>query len=258
MVLDESGSIGRGNFEVVRDFVLQYVRTLTIGPDDNQVGVITFASDPDLDFDLDDHSNRSSLEQAVNDIVYSGGGTDIPDALCELLMTFSSNTTGARLDGSVFRVAIFLTDGISGSGFNPCGFTNVPQAAAAVRDATPPILVFAVGVGSGFNQQDLIDIATGPEFVLEAASFAQADIECVQAAQEDSLCFSSKHRRVIFISWCPVNCVDQVASLLFMALESYAELHISGAPEIEALYKKCRGHPSNQDNLTDYKRVAGL
>ena len=139
LVLDESGSVGATNFESVRQFALTYVDSLTIGPNDNRVGVITFDGSAQLDFGLGTHTNSATLSQAVRNITYSGGGTNIPAALCELHNVFSGNNSEAREDASVFRVAIVLTDGQSGSSINECGFQSVAEAAAAV-------LSFSAGV----------------------------------------------------------------------------------------------------------------
>ncbi len=193
LVLDASGSIGSANFDAVRRFALQYVDSLSIGPKDNQVGVITFSSSAQLLFGLDTHSDdKASLQQAVRNIVYTGGSTNIPDALCQLIMAFSGNNSGARFDSSVFRVAILMTDGQSNANTNQCNFQSVSEAAEAVHDVSPPVLVFAFGVGSGFDPQDVIDIASGPEFVSEAQSFGQSELDCVQTVQEEKICNTSK------------------------------------------------------------------
>ncbi len=59
------------------------------------------------------------------------------------LQTYSSNSSGARLDGQVFRVAILMTDGQSQDGINVCNFRSVAEAANAVHAASPPIVVLA-------------------------------------------------------------------------------------------------------------------
>ncbi len=192
LVLDASGSIGETNFDSVRRFALQYVDSLSIGPRDNQVGVITFSTAAQLLFGLCTHSNSSSLQQAVRNIPYTSTLTNIPDALCQLIMAFSGNSSGARLVPSVFRVAILMTDGQSNRMNNPCNFSSVSEAARAVRAVSPPVLVFAFGVGSGFDPQDVIDIASGPEFVSEAQSFGQSELDCVQTVQEEKICNTSK------------------------------------------------------------------
>ena len=89
IVLDASGSIGGQNFESVREYVLQYVDSLTIGPNDNRVGVITFSGSARLEFGLGAYNNRASLKQAVRNIHYTGGSTNIPTALVSFFSVFS-------------------------------------------------------------------------------------------------------------------------------------------------------------------------
>ena len=190
IVLDESGSIGPVDFESAKQFVLQYISNLRIGPNDNRVGVITFSHFARLRFGLDEHETASSLEQAVMNINFGGGGTNIPTALCEMANAFSSDA--ARTDPTVFQVGIVMTDGASGPSVTPCGFSTIPQAANAIHNASQPILVFAFGVGSGFRREDIEIIASGPEFVGEASSFDTSQLECIQASQEDQICNRSE------------------------------------------------------------------
>lgn len=186
-VLDTSGSITSGNFNSVRNFVLQYARGLDIGPNDNRIGVITFSSRATLIFGLDTYSNKNSLEQAIRNIRYTGGGTNIPDALCELIRSFPT-----RSRNGAFRVAILMTDGQSNENTNFCGFATVAEAARAVHALSPPISVFAFGVGSGYNQQDLTRIASRPEYVNSAGSFDTSQLQCVQSTQENDICHTSE------------------------------------------------------------------
>ncbi len=191
-ILDASGSIGQSNFESVREYSTQFIDRLAIGPNDNQIGVVTFSSSAQLLFDLDTYSDRTSLQQAIENIIYTSGGTNIPAALCQLVTVFSSNTSGARFDASVFRIAIFMTDGESNEDSNPCNFRSVSEASRAVHSVYPPILVYAIGVGSSVNQEELNNTASGPEYVSSIESFSNSDLNCVQNMQKDEICYSSK------------------------------------------------------------------
>ncbi len=186
MVLDESGSVTPPNFELVRQFVAQYVDSLIIGPKDSRVGVITFNNIAREQFSLDTHTNATSLINAVAELPYSQGGTNIPDALCQLLRVVTSD---ARTDPSVFRVAIVLTDGISGTFTNDCNYTTVAEAAHALRTASPPINVFAIGVGLGVQREELEAIASQKQF-FSSADFSQ--LSCVQSVQEEQICNTSE------------------------------------------------------------------
>ncbi len=190
MVLDESGSVTEDNFELVRQFVIQYVDSLQIGPDENRVGVITFNESAWEQFSLDTHTNAASLRNAVAALPYSqGGGTNIPDALCQLLRVVTSD---ARTDPSVFRVAIVVvTDGRNGTTTNDCGYTTVAEASAALKTASPPINVFAIGVGSNVQREDLEAIVSQEQYIFNPADFSQ--LLCAQSVQEEQICNTSKY-----------------------------------------------------------------
>ena len=193
-VLDESGSIGDLNFELVKGYVLQYLSSLKIGPNENQVGVITFSGNAMLRFKLNANGNTLSLQRAIQGLRYRGGSTNIPAALCALSQAFSSNSSGARSDNTIFRVAILMTDGKSSTNNspNPCGFTSVADAAAAIHGSASPITTFAFGVGSSFSYNDLQVIASGDQYIGIASSFGGGQLSCIQTNQEDRICNKSK------------------------------------------------------------------
>ena len=56
-MLDSSGSIGSRDFGEVRSFVYEFVNSIRIGPDDNQVGIISFSSTARVDFYLNSYTN---------------------------------------------------------------------------------------------------------------------------------------------------------------------------------------------------------
>ena len=191
--LDESGSVLEPNFDNVRQFVIDFISTLEIGPNDNQIGAISFDDDSTIEFGLDDHDNLGDLMTYINGIPYNGGLTNIRDALCDLYLMFTNPIYGARLlDTSVLRVGIVITDGEPNSPGNSCNFGSVVEGGNTLRAAVPPIIVFALGVGNSISFNTLEDIATVPEFVFNASSFDPAQLECVRVMQEEAICFSCK------------------------------------------------------------------
>ncbi len=109
------------------------------------------------------------------------------DALCKHLRVFS---TEGRTDPSVFRVAMVLTDGQSTVYDNNCSYSSVAEAAADLRAASPPINVFAIGVGTRFRREDLVAIASQQQYIFNSVDFSQ--LSCVQSAQEEQICSTSK------------------------------------------------------------------
>ena len=91
--------------------------------------------------------DKTTLVQALRNIPYIVGSTNMPDALCNLITLYSDNSFGAHLETGVFRIAILMTDGHSNRNANPFNFMSVAEAANAVHAVRPPITVFAFGVG---------------------------------------------------------------------------------------------------------------
>ena len=57
-MLDSLGSIRSFNFAEVRSFVYEFMNSLKLGPDDNQVGIISFSSTAHVDVYLNSYSTR--------------------------------------------------------------------------------------------------------------------------------------------------------------------------------------------------------
>ena len=182
-MLDSSGSIGRLNFQRVRKFVLDFVEELTIGPNDNQVGVIVFSSSASVVFNLNTYSSKYAVLNAISNIAYIGGGTATHIALQLLISQGFTTGGGARLsDGGVSRLAILLTDGASGLA------AVTISAASAVHSFEPSIDVFAIGVGSNINQAELNAIASQPSYVSLISSFDGSLLENLQQQLSYEFC----------------------------------------------------------------------
>lgn len=196
-LLDTSGSVGAANFRQVIEFTLAFVRPLDIGPDEAQVGVILFNDDGIPVFDLDAHSNEQDLLDAINNINFVNGGTNIAEGLCQLLQGFSEDR-GARLsDDDVFRLALVVTDGQSSQRSDGCGQSTIAELANRVNNISE---VFSIGVGGGVNQNQLLTIAGGnQENVVELDNFDATLFRELSDEQTNELCFRSKSRVYIFL-----------------------------------------------------------
>ena len=196
-VLDASGSIGSSNFQTVRQFVLDFVQGLEIGPNDNQVGVIRFSSSNlvDVIFNLNTYSSKNDVLNAVSNIAYTGGSTNTHLALRLLLSQGFTTGGGARLsDGSVLRLAVVVTDGRSTS------FTQTMSAARAVNSFVPSINVYTIGVTNNINRVELDAIASQPDFVFLLSSFNSTVLGNLQQQQSYQLCFRGIYNNFIYYS----------------------------------------------------------
>ena len=80
-ILDSSGSVGDWNFDKVKNFVRNVIDFFNIGPDGTHVGIVTYSSSSELEFNLDKYTTKSALKTAVSNIPYRGGWTFTADAI---------------------------------------------------------------------------------------------------------------------------------------------------------------------------------
>ena len=164
-MLDTSGSIGALNFQEVRRFTRDFTDTLLINETDtsnNRIGIVLFESEATVIFPLDSAvTQKRDLLSLIENLTYSRGGTNTADGLNHMRIQ------AWRDDIATVRLAIVLTDGKSNN------VIATMQSAREVHAREPGILVFAIGVGTGPDMEELREIASGPEFVATLASFDQ-------------------------------------------------------------------------------------
>ncbi|KAH1177542.1 hypothetical protein KIL84_011244, partial [Mauremys mutica] len=152
-ILDTSSSVGKEDFEKVRQWVSNLVETFEIGPDKTRVGVVRYSDRPTTEFDLGRYQTREEIKEAARNIKYYGGNTNTGDALRYInTYSFSKEAGGRPSDPPIKKVAILLTDGRSQD--------YVMDAATAARKAG--IRIFAVGVGEALKEE-LDEIASDPK-----------------------------------------------------------------------------------------------
>ena len=152
------------------------------------MGTIIFSDVGDVIFYLNTYVNKSDLLNHIDVLPYPDGSTNTPDGLCKLVRYGFAEGNGARpSSGAVYRVAIVMTDGQSNADSSECGWDTL-QAAEAVHQLTPPILVYAIGVTDSINVAELEAIATSPKYVTFLDSFDRDILEEAQESHTDEVC----------------------------------------------------------------------
>ena len=146
----------------------------------SSVGVILFDSNAHIQFSLQTYTSLNSLLSAINNLPYSGGGTDTAEALTLLLSSAQNGTLGLRNDS--FKVVIVITDGRSSS-------SSATLSAAARLHASNIFDVYAVGV-DGAYLPELQGIASSPDFVFFTSSFNSTGLQQLQDGILPQLCNS--------------------------------------------------------------------
>ena len=149
-VVDESGSIGETHFQLFREFIENVSSVLNFGQSNSRVAVISFDNSPTLAFNLHQYTERAPFVQAVRSLPYSGGGTDIAEALNFLRDTAQNGSLG--INDNNRQIAMFMTDGESDG--------EATRAAATALHDADIFQVYAIGV-SGANVTQLNVIAGG-------------------------------------------------------------------------------------------------
>ena len=177
-VIDTSGSIGSSRFELIKEFTSNITTELISNSPNSAVGVILFASSAYIRFNLQTYTTLNELLSAIDNLPYSGGGTDTDEALTLLLSSAQNGTLGLRNDSS--NVAVVITDGHSN---NP----SATSSAAAALHASNIFDIYAVGVG-GADRNELEIIASDPEFVFFTSSFDNAGLQQLLDTLLQQLC----------------------------------------------------------------------
>ena len=111
-VLDESGSIGTTNYDLMKMFLSRLVSRLDIDRGNTRVGLVTFSSDIGTSINLNAHSSVASLQSAISSLSYAGDTTNTAAALEYVRTRMLTSAAGDRSD--VPNVVVVLTDGGSG------------------------------------------------------------------------------------------------------------------------------------------------
>ena len=177
-VIDVSNNIGSSHFQLIRECTANITAELLHDSPRSSVGVILFDSYAYIQFSLQTYTSLNSLLSAINNLPYSGGGTDTAEALTLLLLSAQNGTLGLRNNSS--KVAIVITDGQSNN-------QSATLSAAAALHASNIFDVYAVGVDEA-DQTEVQEIASSPNFVFFANSFDGNHLKQLQSKILLQLC----------------------------------------------------------------------
>lgn len=157
-LIDHSGSIDPPDFQDMKKFILEFLLMFNIGPKQVRVGVVKYESNPTLEFRLNEHNDRASLERAVDSIVQIGGGTQTGKALSFMgpLFKEAEKTRGTKVQ----EILIVITDGESQD--------KVKEPATQLR--AQGVTIYAIGVKHA-NVTELLEISADPNRMYFVTNF---------------------------------------------------------------------------------------
>ncbi|KAH0617545.1 hypothetical protein JD844_015909 [Phrynosoma platyrhinos] len=163
-VIDGSKSLGENNFEIVKEFVLGILDSLTISPKAARIGLLQYSTQVRTEFTLKQFSTAKEMKKAVSQMKYMGKGSMTGLALKQMIEGSFTEAEGARrLSAKVPRVSVVFTDGRAQD--------EVSEWATKAKQRG--ITMYAIGIGKAI-EEELREIASDPpeKHILYAENFS--------------------------------------------------------------------------------------
>ena len=152
-ILDTSSSVGKENFEKIRQWVANLVDSFDVGEEKTRVAVVRYSDRPTIEFNLGRFKTMEEVKRAARNIRYIGGNTMTGEAISYTTKNIFTERAGARhVAKAIQKVAILVTDGRSQD------YVLEPSKEAAKAG----IRMFAVGIGEALKEE-LEEIAAEPK-----------------------------------------------------------------------------------------------
>ena len=198
-VLDMSHSISNANVRKALSFVEEFAQNLTIGRLDDRVGVVLFGDYGHVMFTMSEHDNKRDLLQAIKGLEnYALGerhgeiqNINTAHGLTETIDVFKSDIREPRQSNTVYRVTIVLSDGVSDD------YDATIREAEKLRNITPPVLVYAIGVG-GVNKDEMRAIAGDYNHYTHLDDFDPEGLHHLREHHVKEICLSGNIKIEVF------------------------------------------------------------
>ena len=163
------GSDGTRNaFPAMRDFVERAVEKLNVGENNDRVSVVQYSRDSEVHFNLNTHSTKEDVVDAVRGLRHRGGRPlNTGAALQHVREYVFTDISGSRRLQGVPQMLILLTGGRS--------FDNVDVPASALKQQG----IFVISIGSRTSDsRELQKLSYEPSYALAVSDFT--DLPSVQ------------------------------------------------------------------------------
>ncbi|XP_070077698.1 matrilin-2 isoform X7 [Equus przewalskii] len=208
-IIDSSRSVNTHDYAKVKEFIVDILQFLDIGPDVTRVGLLQYGSTVKNEFSLKTFKRKSEVERAVKRMRHLSTGTMTGLAIQYALNIAFSEAEGARpLRENVPRVIMIVTDGRPQD--------SVAEVAAKARDTG--ILIFAIGVGQvDFNTLKAIGSEPHEDHVFLVANFSQ--MESLTSVFQNKLCIQDLC--AVEDHGCEQLCVNVLGSFVCQCYSGY-------------------------------------
>ncbi|XP_068425551.1 collagen alpha-6(VI) chain-like [Clinocottus analis] len=183
-LVDGSTSIGKENFQEVRQFLRSVVNGLDIGPNKVRIGLAQYSDEAIVEFLLKDHMDKNSLLAAVDALSHQTGSTKTGKAITFLQNNYFTEGAGSRARKRVPQIAVVITDGDSTD--------DVIEPTKSLRDHG--VLVFGVGVGKA-NRTVIEFIANRPPHLFLSSIANYQDLQMLKDSLLKNVCMFMEYQR---------------------------------------------------------------
>ena len=135
-VVDSSYSIGQAIWPPSLQGIIDIIKGLKVDPSRTHVSVVTYSTDVEVSFGLNNYTSMAEIEAAVFGIKYMADMTNTADGIKKMHEVIKQEGRGANV---AIPIAIIITDGTS----NIDEARTIPEAQSARDDG---IQMFAVGM----------------------------------------------------------------------------------------------------------------
>ncbi|KAM8972144.1 uncharacterized protein RCH25_017764 [Pelodytes ibericus] len=166
-LVDESWSVGEGNFQLIKDFIRSIItsfqNTQVLGKEGLRFGVALYGDSTRMSIELSDYETTQEVLLTLENIAYKGGNTKTGKALA-FLAEKVFNPSISRED--VAKIVLLITDGKSGD--------VVEENAQFLQDRG--VTIFAIGIKNA-DRNELLNIVSEPteEHVITVNDFWYLD-----------------------------------------------------------------------------------
>lgn len=152
-IIDSSTSVGQGNFQIILDFIKDFLKNFDIDSGSVRVGILSYSTAVHDHFYLNAFQTSEDMFNAIDKIPWIYGSTNTADAIRDMRRKYFTYRNGDRPDAR--NIAFILTDGVSNMNTDRLQ----TEAITAREDG---IHIYAIGVGLS-DETELRQIASQPD-----------------------------------------------------------------------------------------------
>uniref|UniRef100_A0A4W3JCI9 VWFA domain-containing protein n=1 Tax=Callorhinchus milii TaxID=7868 RepID=A0A4W3JCI9_CALMI len=148
-------------FAHVRDFMVNFIENLDVGPDTIRIGVAQYSDDPSAEFYLNTYSTKTQVLDAVKGLQLRGGEELKTGAALQFLVdSYFTESAGSRAGDGVPQAVFLITSNVSSD--------DISQAEQALKEGS--INAFCIGVRNA-DPNELTQIASFSTFIAMSSEF---------------------------------------------------------------------------------------